>query len=225
MYQSNIPQSTDKISVSQGDLLGNFTENSTAWNRNHVNFNLANEGNHWYIAMPDQTPSGTFPPRTDGTGPYANSIGLYATGGQLWFRPAGQAVGVRTNDVNLTNTTAGKNQDGWVQFPSGIKMLWAYIASVPGGTTSHPDQHPGIATVELSSTYFTGFPGFTIAPYSAQVTGLVNGTPSPLVNSGFSPLYVGVPVWRTLPAPAIATVTIYNPGTNARPAFLFVTGI
>jgi hypothetical protein len=122
-YQNAIPQATDKISVSQGDLLGNFQEVNTAWNANHVPFNLSSEGSHWFISMPNQTVSGTFPPRTDGVGPYANSMGLYALAGQLWFRPAGQAVGVRTNDKLLT-TAQVNNATNSITLPNGLIMKW-----------------------------------------------------------------------------------------------------
>lgn len=117
-YQSAIPQAIDELSVSQGDLLGNFGALNTIWNINHVNFNAGNPGMHWFISMPNQTPSGTFPPITNGT-----TIGLYATGGNLYFRPTGQTAGVRTNDKLLAGPQVN-NATNSITLPNGLIMKW-----------------------------------------------------------------------------------------------------
>lgn len=156
-YQANKPQASDKMSVSQGDLLGNFTEVNTAWNANHIPFNLGNEGSHWFLMMPNQTVTpGTFPPATIGI--YNSSIGIYASGGNLWFRPAGQAAGSVTNDKLIMGSSAA----GWCILPSGIKLIWFNIAAVTSGT-AYPIPVGG------------GYPALTVI-YMVQVTAAYNAT-------------------------------------------------
>jgi hypothetical protein len=206
-YKSAIPQSTDKISVSQGDLLGNFTEVNTAWNLNHVPFNLSNEGQHWFISMPNQpiTPS-VNPPATNGT-----TIGLYATGGNLYFRPVSQTAGTVTNDVNLTNTTAGNATNGWMQFLSRVKQAWGIITVVPAGTTGTP----GHQKLTLDNATIPGIPTFTTI-YNAQVS---------CVQPGGLDKNVWLKVTQPVVAPATAGyVTVYNPNSSAIAAYVFVVG-
>jgi hypothetical protein len=135
-YQPNIPLSIDRISVSQGDLQGNFQEVNYAWNLNHRPFNLADEGSHWYISMPNQTVThAVFPPATQGV--FANSIGLYASGGNLWFRPIGQAIGIATSDVQLT-MPAVTGITNSVTLPNGLIMKWG-----TGTVTQPPTPNAG----------------------------------------------------------------------------------
>ncbi len=55
-FQSNIPRATDLISVSQGDLLNNFSSLQTIYNNDHFGFNPeTNTGFHKHITLPDQT--------------------------------------------------------------------------------------------------------------------------------------------------------------------------
>ena len=70
-YQPNIPQATDQISVSQGDLLGNFQQLDNAFNLNHAALELASgaAGKHIFVEMPNQSAS---VPVT-----IANEVGLY----------------------------------------------------------------------------------------------------------------------------------------------------
>jgi hypothetical protein len=53
-WQTNIPQATDLISVSQNDLLQNFQAVDAAWNINHDDFNSATQGKHKFVEMPNQ---------------------------------------------------------------------------------------------------------------------------------------------------------------------------
>jgi len=53
-YNSNIPQSTDFISVSQQDLLNNFSSMQTTYNTDHYGFNpTTNIGFHKHVTMPN----------------------------------------------------------------------------------------------------------------------------------------------------------------------------
>ncbi len=51
-YNPSVPQSTDRPSISQGQLLANFSELNTIFAINHVTFNATtNAGKHTYVAM------------------------------------------------------------------------------------------------------------------------------------------------------------------------------
>lgn len=55
-FNSNIPQPSDLISVSQGDLLNNFTSMQSTYNTDHFGFNpVTNLGFHKHVTLPDQT--------------------------------------------------------------------------------------------------------------------------------------------------------------------------
>lgn len=58
-FQPGIPNATDLISVSQGDLKNNFTTLNTAWNVNHIGFNATGAGKHSMVEMPVTTDPAT----------------------------------------------------------------------------------------------------------------------------------------------------------------------
>ena len=51
-YQNNIPQPTDQLSVSQGDLLNNFASIYTLIGVNHVQFDASGQGKHFFAEFP-----------------------------------------------------------------------------------------------------------------------------------------------------------------------------
>ena len=59
-YKNNIPQPTDRLKDSQGDILNNFAGIKTAWDINHVTFDDADEGKHKFITFPAQGAAPTF---------------------------------------------------------------------------------------------------------------------------------------------------------------------
>ena len=80
-YNSDIPQSTDDPSQSQGQILANFQELNTFTAVNHVALNDGDQGKHKFLQMPEQASA----PSTG-----ANEGGLYTkeVSGttQLFFR-------------------------------------------------------------------------------------------------------------------------------------------
>lgn len=144
-YQNSIPLATDAMSTSQGDLQGNFLTLDSAWNVNHVQMNLPAQGKHHFIHIPNGIFGAAFPLVTGG-----NEVALYAESGNLYFRPASQAVGVHTLDqkLNMDVATGATNS---VTFPNGIIHKW--------GTNSG------------SGTVYTPFPIiFPHECYSVQIT-------------------------------------------------------
>lgn len=53
-YKPNIPQGSDAINVSAGDIRENFTEISNIFAVNHEDFNTAFAGMHKFLQMPIQ---------------------------------------------------------------------------------------------------------------------------------------------------------------------------
>jgi hypothetical protein len=109
-YKSNIPLATDKLSTSQSDLNGNFTEINTYVNVDHVAFNGANQGKH---------KKATFPVAAAPGAAGAAEVGIYAA----------NSGGVPELFINKTATqipfTASlKANAGWTYLPSGIIIQW-----------------------------------------------------------------------------------------------------
>lgn len=113
-YQANIPQATDKLSVSQADLLNNFIEIDTFVGVNHYGFGVADQGKHLYIQMPiTGSPPGT---AADETGLYTDT-GLTSGNPELWFRR-------HSNGSQIAFTEAVFASAGWTRLPSGILLQW-----------------------------------------------------------------------------------------------------
>lgn len=112
-YQANIPQATDKLRISQSDLLNNFIAIDAFVDINHYGFASGNVGKHLYLQMPE-----TAAPATA-----ANEAGLYAANGatsgatELVFRR-------ESNGSSIAFTEAVFAASGWTRLPSGILLQW-----------------------------------------------------------------------------------------------------
>ena len=123
-YNPNIPQPTDQLSISQGDLLGNFQALQTLIDVNHVDFADADMGKHKWVSLPQQAGA----PGTTNT-----ELALYTaispTSGtpELFIqRPANGAF------INFTEAVGAPN--GWTRLPSAILLKWG-SAGANGLTT------------------------------------------------------------------------------------------
>lgn len=112
-YQANIPQATDKLRISQADLLNNFIAIDSFVSANHYGFASGNVGKHLYLQMPE-----TAAPATA-----ANEAGLYANNGtisgttELFFRRESNGSSIGFTEANLATT-------GWTKLPSGLILKW-----------------------------------------------------------------------------------------------------
>lgn len=132
-YQGNIPQATDQLSQSQGDLLNNFQAIQTAFEQNHGAFNGANQGYHEFLQFPD---------RTGNTPAFGGLSGMWSENGtftgvpEIWVHTkAGGGFNQypMTSSVMTLTPLVGNNTNGWSYFPSGIVMKWGVI-TVNGAT-------------------------------------------------------------------------------------------
>lgn len=112
VYQSNIPLATDQISVSQGDILGNFQALGPLVNG--------------IIEMPPQLVA---PPFTPGNNTLYSL--LYATTGlnEVFLRNAAGVSFPITAQINTGVT-------GWTYLPSGMKILWSRSTILAGNSTA-----------------------------------------------------------------------------------------
>lgn len=131
-YNSAIPQSTDQLSQSQGQLLANFQAIQTLIGVDHINFNAVNQGMHNVVEFPSPTTFG---------GTVGAIIALYAKTSSYTSNPvlafqkqAGGSVVEMTEGALTTN--------GWSFLPSGLLLKWGqstgngdYTLTLPAGAT------------------------------------------------------------------------------------------
>lgn len=120
-YNPNIPQSTDILSQSQGDILGNFQALDVWVVVDHVDFGSPDEGKHNKVTFVVQSPAPSF---------LGGEIGLYnflspLTGvDELYIaNQAGITTQLSASTLS-TNANPGNNVSGWTYLPSGILLKW-----------------------------------------------------------------------------------------------------
>ena len=119
-YNRNIPQPTDQLTDSQGALLNNFLAVRSAWIVNHVEFDLANEGKHTHVSLPEQAAGPTT---------LADEIAVYSKLStltsltELFVRKEGN-----TAEIEFTSAIAGT--PGWTRLPSGILLKWGAASRI-----------------------------------------------------------------------------------------------
>ncbi len=175
-YNANIPQPADQLKNSQPQILGNFQEINTAFNVNHVGFNVADEGKHKFLQMPRQ---GAAPTTA------ATDIGLFSLVGanslvsELNFR--------RQADGEVIPFTEGLiATPGWTILPCGLVVKWgtivigagAYLATqsivtnYPVGAGIRSFTQPAIFT--LFSDQFSG--NDKLSPFVYSINTVSNNT-------------------------------------------------
>jgi hypothetical protein len=168
-YQNNIPQPTDLLSKSQGDILNNFSALQTLIDVNHVDFNSADQGKHKWITLPSQ---GAIPPAGSGFAP--TELGLYnavygtTTQQELFINKTNQATVVQvplTASLLSTNSAPASNNGMWTYLPSGLILK----SGSSTGTLS------GLVTITpLGGPTFTQMLSVLVCPYNNSTTGDLN---------------------------------------------------
>jgi hypothetical protein len=123
-YQANIPQPGDQISVSQGDLLGNFASIDAGFTQNHIGFNAGagNAGQHNFVQLFPRAAAPAF----------AGSPGFWAStaaGNPLFLHTA---AGV---DIDISTRTFASNVSGSTFLPSGLLLKFGRGTTVGAGAT------------------------------------------------------------------------------------------
>src|SRR5438105_1135797 len=130
-FLSNIPQPTDQLSISQGNILNNFTIlGAIAGNTNASSASInATSGFNW-IYLP---PQGAIPPA--GAAFTAGNIGLYSasnpttTENELYINKTNQVTVVQIPSTASTlsvNSAPAAFSSGFTYLPSGLILKWGH---------------------------------------------------------------------------------------------------
>lgn len=177
-FNPNIPQSTDQLSVSQGQLLANNTIlGAIAGNGNNSSASInVTSGFNW-IYLPTQVAA--IPPT--GSSFAAGNVALYSstrpstTINELYINKqnAGPtAVQIpATASILSTNASPGNNANGWTYLPSGLLLMWGRADTGSTAIGSYVISLPG------------GFPAFSQI-FNIQFTSISNGAADP--NSAYA---------------------------------------
>lgn len=145
VYDSNIPQTGDNLSTSQGQILENFSQLNLVFTEDHFAFNdsvVANRGLHRKVSLPVTTtvsaPAGTASVIynknvSSVASPYfRNAIGDFA----MW-------VGGTTSNGQATTTLANPGQ---LNLPNGFQLRWGTDAFVGTNATRSVTFTPAFTT-------------------------------------------------------------------------------
>jgi hypothetical protein len=159
-FLANIPLSTDQLSISQGNILNNFTIlGAIAGNINAASAAVnATSGFNW-IYLPN---NGATPPA--GSSFPAGDIALYASlngttnQNELYINKTNQATVVQipaTASILSANSAPAALSSGWTYLPSGILLKWAANQTANGLTVVN---FPTGANIPAFTTCITVIP-------------------------------------------------------------------
>lgn len=181
-YNPAIPQATDVISVSQGQLLLNFAALQTWLDVNHVDYAATNAGKHYFVEFPVQSPV----PTTS-----ASEVGLYCQTSTLTGNP--ELVFSHQNGAGITEfTSSGQlTNGGWSYLPSAILLKWG--TGSPSSSGSYVITFPTGSAYPVFNTAYVAFltptSGITVYQTALSTTQLtVNASGS----GTFNYLVIGV---------------------------------
>ena len=163
-YNANIPQPTDTLNKSQGDLLANFQALQTLIDVNHYDFASGNQGKHMFVSMPVQAAD----PSTAG-----NEMALYTklAGSPLvphmFIRQQTNGAVVDFTGVNFVPVLPWSiGSQGSTTLPSGLILKW-------GSNTTPSSGSIGLLTVPFSTPFTSIFVPFAVA---ANPAGVINNS-------------------------------------------------
>ena len=151
-YNPNIPQPTDLLSQSQTDILANFQAIQTLIDVNHVDFASGNQGKHFFIQFPVQSPV----PTTGG-----GEVGLYCQTSTYTTNP--ELVFSHQNGAGIVEFTSSLQASaGWTYLPSGILLKWGQGTANGSATINFPVA----ATIPVFNNVFS----VQLTPYQNTVS-------------------------------------------------------
>jgi len=143
-YLPNIPQATDQLSVSQGNILNNFTIlGAIAGNANPSSAAINSTAGFNWILLPSQ---GTAPGNTPPTGSAfpASTVAMYSAinpvtaQNELYINKTNQATVVQisaTASILSLVSAPIVFSSGWTYLPSGILLKWGGNITANGSLT------------------------------------------------------------------------------------------
>lgn len=160
-YKANIPQPTDRISVSQNDLLHNFAALNTIFGFNHVTWDsVTNNGKHTVVSLQRQTVAptvGAYPGNPiDGTDGAVYGFNFSVTNrSELYYKNA-------STETAYPISAGSRLTSGWAFIGGATVMAW-------GSSSGSGD----VVIIPAPATY----PAFTNI-FSAQVTTFMVTSPN-----------------------------------------------
>ncbi len=141
-YNENIPQAEDNPSQSQGLILDNFQEISTAFNLNHGNFNAPDQGKHSFLQLPEQDEA---PVTLTNEAAFYSKKSEFTENTELFFRR-------EDNGDKIEFTSFLGATTGWTILPSGILLKWG----TQGGAGEFTIEFPTDDTIPIYKSVFNG---------------------------------------------------------------------
>jgi hypothetical protein len=193
-FNQNIPQPGDKISQSQGQILGNFQSLYTWANANHVSFDLTNAGKHIYVQMPVQGAPPAFTLGEIDLWNQAYTVNA-ATKNEFYIRKENQ-TNVGTVDVSVPSTAsilgyysgASISYTGWTFLPSGILMQWGQATTAVGSVIVN--LNAGGNQGPVLTQLFSCQASFAQTPAPSATLSCIIGFPNITINSNTAGLRV-----------------------------------
>lgn len=120
MALNNVPLSGQTLSVTRVPINQNFSVIDTAFSEDHVDYNIAGQGQHNKVSFPTQNPV---------PAPQAGICQLYSQISAITNQPelvfTHQAGSTAPNPAKIVEfTSAGWANPGWTRLPSGILLKW-----------------------------------------------------------------------------------------------------
>ena len=123
-YNNQIPKRRDRINISQDDLLVNFNSIKRLVDENHVTFDIADEGKHKFVQIPDQTNS---PSTIDEEGAlYIKSTTETDGNSALFFKRESDGTEIQFSYGRTRDNTSFGRRAGWARLPSGLLLKWGF---------------------------------------------------------------------------------------------------
>jgi hypothetical protein len=188
-YLNNIPQPTDQLSVSQGQLLTNAASIKSLIDIDHVDFASVDAGKHNKVTFPVQAVTPTFQATEFGIW---NELDPITLTNQIWLNnpTIAQQVPWAQSNFNSIGTTNIRN--GYFYLPCGFLVKFGTIAPVASGNAAY-----ALPTVDSGAV---GIPAFD--------TKIVFVAAWPVVVGGVQSISANVQ------GASLTTISISNQGTN-----------
>jgi hypothetical protein len=152
-YNSNIPQATDLISVSQADILANFQEINTLVGVNHATFGSGNDGKHTLMTLVNLGAPAA---------PAGNDINIFNS----TVNGVAELSVQKTGGSSIPFTQSNQATNGFTRLPSGVILKWGTVTTVTN-------------TATVTFPVGAGIPAFTNI-FNVQVSVIGDGTsPTP----------------------------------------------
>jgi hypothetical protein len=150
-----VPQANQTLAQTQQPILNNFGAIDAAFQVDHVDYNLGNQGKHEAIHFVNQQIAPNAPVTIGGEVSLYAAPSILGAGNPpaLWYKP--QNGNAAINGIDFTTYGAGgPNNTGWLRLPSGIIMKWGAVQITNDGTVLQTIVYPVNANTPVFNNVF-----------------------------------------------------------------------